>query len=158
VSPTPSAVQSDLPADISNVIRKDYDADTRYVDGAIDLNADGKAEVVVYVVGPMACGTGGCPTMVFTSLGAGCRLVSTISVTNPPIRVSATSTSGWRNLIVHVSGGGTEARDVANQRTWIASRNRCAKETDMRACVESSYQRRLIECRFAADSWRCQTK
>ena len=44
---TPAAAQSNaaLPADIQAAIRKDYvmpDAETRYLDGSIDLNADGK--------------------------------------------------------------------------------------------------------------------
>lgn len=106
------ARQGQLPADIANVIRKQYDADTRYLDGAVDLNGDGKPEIVVHVVGPMACGSGGCPTMVFTPSDKGYRLVSTISVTRPPIKASATSTAGWRNLIVHAGGGGSKPHDV----------------------------------------------
>jgi uncharacterized protein len=110
-SPAP-ARQNALPADVQKVIVGRFDADTRYLDGAADLNGDGKPELVVHVVGPMACGSGGCPTMVFTPAAAGYRLVSTISVSNPPVRVSATSTAGWRNLIVRVRGGGAKAGDV----------------------------------------------
>jgi uncharacterized protein len=110
-----AATAQSLPRDVDAAIRKDYvwpDLETRYLDGSIDLNADGKPELIVHVVGPMACGTGGCPTMVFTPSGSGYRLVTTISVSNPPVRASLASTQGWRNLIVHVSGGGAEARDV----------------------------------------------
>jgi hypothetical protein len=35
-----------------------------------------------------------------------------ISVNRPPFRVSPRSTNGWRNLIVHVSGGGLQAHDA----------------------------------------------
>jgi hypothetical protein len=103
-----------LPADIQNVIRKEFDDKTHYLDASADLNGDGKPEIVVYVVGPMACGTGGCPTMVFTpaATGSGYRRVSTINLTRPPIRAVAATTSGWRNLIVNVSGGGAKSRDV----------------------------------------------
>jgi uncharacterized protein len=109
------APQNGLPADIQNVIRRQYvsaEADTRYLDGSVDLNADGKLEILVHIVGGAACGTGGCPTLVFTPDGSGYRLVSTISVTKPPIRVSTARAAGWRNLIVHVSGGGAKSSDV----------------------------------------------
>ena len=114
---TPAAAQSNaaLPADIQAAIRKDYvmpDAETRYLDGSIDLNADGKDEVIVHIVGGGACGTGGCPTLVFTPAGSGYRLVSTITVTNAPIRASSASSQGWRNLIVSVRGGGARSHDA----------------------------------------------
>lgn len=248
------ARQQALPPDIANYIRKQFDENTRYLDASVDLNGDGAPEVVVHVIGPMACGTGGCPTLVFTPSGSGYRLVSSISVSRPPIRASAARTVGWRNLIVSVSGGGAKAHDAellsngktypsnpsvagprvktagaggdvliaefksfedtkplpkpgagsapsasaataqpsfdcakastpvetlvcgdpalaaldrslaeayakamagwpegektaqrTAQRSWIATRNACAKGNDMRGCVESSYRRRLIE-------------
>jgi uncharacterized protein len=113
----PAAAQSNaaLPADIQAAIRKAYvmpDAETRYLDGSIDLNADGKNEVIVHIVGGGACGTGGCPTLVFTPAGSGYRLVSTITVTNAPIRASPESSQGWRNLIVSVRGGGAGSHDA----------------------------------------------
>jgi uncharacterized protein len=103
---------SGLPADVANHLRRQFGDDARYVDGAADLNGDGRPETVVYVVGPMACGSGGCPTLVFTPDGYGYRLVSSITVTNPPIKASAATTAGWRNLIVRVSGGGAKAHDA----------------------------------------------
>ena len=104
--------QGALPAGIANEIRKLYHDDVRYLDASIDLNDDGRSEVVVHVVGKAACGSGGCQTLIFTPGGSGYRLVSSISVTSPPIKASATRTAGWRNLIVRVSGGGAKARDV----------------------------------------------
>lgn len=101
-----------LPADIRAAIIKEYDSDVRYLDASFDLNGDGKPEILVHVVGQMSCGTGGCPTMIFTPEGTGYRLVSTIGLTNPPVRVAAASTQGWRNLVVHVAGGGAKAGDV----------------------------------------------
>jgi len=101
-----------LPTDIANEIRSRYHDDIRYLDASIDLNGDGQSEIVVHVVGTTSCGSGGCQTLVFTPAGKGYRLLSSISVTSPPIKASATSTAGWRNLIVHVSGGGAKTRDV----------------------------------------------
>ncbi len=114
-APPCRAASGRLPADVEAVIREEYaapDAETRYRDGTVDLNDDGQEELVVHVVGPMACGSGGCSTMVFTPTASGWRLVATIAVTRTPIGVSTTTTEDWRNLIVRVSGGGTRARDV----------------------------------------------
>lgn len=82
------------------------DSEARYFDAAVDLDGDGQQEVVVYAAGPMICGTGGCPVYVFTPSAAGLRLVSSISVAQPPVRLSPRSAQGWRNLIVGVAGGG----------------------------------------------------
>jgi uncharacterized protein len=104
-----------LPEDIQSQIRDEYGStsgETRYLDGAVDLDGDAKPEILVYVVSPEYCGTGGCPTLVFAPDGSGHRLVSTIGLTRPPIRVSDGRTRGWRNLIVHVGGGGARADDV----------------------------------------------
>ncbi|MBL8447165.1 MAG: MliC family protein, partial [Zoogloeaceae bacterium] len=87
--------------------------ETRYLAASVDLNGDQRPEWVVHVVGPMACGTGGCPTLVFTPQGAGYRLINTINVSRPPVRVAAQSSHGWRDLIVHIGGGGGKAGDVA---------------------------------------------
>ncbi|RJG05947.1 hypothetical protein D3870_07875 [Noviherbaspirillum cavernae] len=108
-----SMAQSALPADIANSIRKTFaDDELRYFDSSVDLNGDGKPEVLVYVVGPTVCGTGGCNLLVFTSEGTGYRLVSNISVTQPPIRASSNRSSGWRDLVVRVGGGGGKSGDV----------------------------------------------
>ena len=113
VSLLPAARQPGaLPADIASAIRRLYHDDVRYLDASIDLNDDGRSELVVHVVGKAACGSGGCQTLIFTPAGSGHRLVSSISVTSPPIKASSTRTAGWRNLIVRVSGGGAKARDV----------------------------------------------
>jgi uncharacterized protein len=108
---------AELPPDVLRDIQREYAsgdaaAPTRYVEALADLNGDGKNELLVHVVGPTACGSGGCPTVVYVLLGNGYWRMATIGLTNLPIRASATRTRGWRNLIVHVSGGGAEAGDV----------------------------------------------
>lgn len=109
-----ASAQTGLPADVQNAIRRIFGADElRYFDGVADLNGDGKDEILVYVVGPMVCGTGGCKLLVFAPEGTGHRLVSSISVVQPPVRASLHRSSGWRDLIVHVAGGGAKSRDVA---------------------------------------------
>jgi hypothetical protein len=96
-------------------LRADFDAtaaDARYFAHAIDQNDDGQDELVVHVAGPAVCGTGGCNTLILTPQGATYRLVADISVTNPPIRVAASKTHGWRDLIVELGGGGGPAGPV----------------------------------------------
>jgi membrane-bound inhibitor of C-type lysozyme len=107
--------QGSLPTDVAAHVRKQFvveGMETRYVDGSIDLNADGKPELIVHLVGPAACGSGGCPTLVYTPAAGGYRLVTTITVSNPPIGASKTVTRGWRNLVVHVRGGGAKGHEV----------------------------------------------
>jgi hypothetical protein len=85
----------------------DYEA--HYFDAAADLNGDGTPEAIAYVAGPMVCGTGGCPVLVFAPAADGYRLVSRISVVQPPVRLAPRSSQGWRNLVVGVGGGGMAA-------------------------------------------------
>jgi len=108
-----AAAQATLPAEVTRSIRQSYgDGEMRTFDRAVDLNGDGRPEIVVYLVSPMVCGTGGCNLLVFTPTDAGYRRVADISVTRPPIRASSATSSGWRNLIVHVAGGGMPSADV----------------------------------------------
>ena len=86
----------------------DFGSDIYTFEAEVDLNGDGADEIIVHVVGPMICGTGGCDTLVFTQRTSGHEIVGEIAVTRPPIRVSTASTNGWRNLIVHISGGGIQ--------------------------------------------------
>lgn len=106
VAASPGA--SPAPADLGRAIRDalGMEGEVHYFDATADLNGDGTAEVVVYAAGPMFCGTGGCTVLVFTQAGAGYRLVSQISVAQPPVLLSPRSHQGWRNLVVGIRGGG----------------------------------------------------
>ena len=109
----PAKAQATLPSEVASSIRQAYgDGEIRTFDRAVDLDGDGRPEIVVYLVGPMVCGTGGCTLLVFTPTGAGYRRVADVSVTRPPIRASSAKSSGWRNLIVHIGGGGAASADV----------------------------------------------
>lgn len=83
---------------------------THYYHNRVDLNGDGRPEVLVYLFGPYMCGSGGCNTLVFRQTGAGdYKLVADISLTNNPVVVSERRTKGWNDLITLVSGGGVRA-------------------------------------------------
>ena len=98
-------------ADAASAIREVLDGDwnARYFDARVDLNGDGRDEVVALVAAPMLCGTGGCPVFVLTPQDAGYRVVSRLSVVQPPVRVSPRNSNGWRNLVVGIGGGGLPA-------------------------------------------------
>lgn len=77
-----------------------------------DLNGDGAREAIVYVAGPMVCGTGGCTVLIFAAGPDGYQLVSRLSVVQPPVRLAPRSTNGWRDLVVGIGGGGLAAGNV----------------------------------------------
>jgi hypothetical protein len=85
------------------------DWEAHYFEAFADLNGDGTPEAIAYVAGPMVCGTGGCPLLVFTRAADEYRLVSSMAVVQPPVRLSPRSSQGWRNLVVGVGGGGMAA-------------------------------------------------
>lgn len=77
-----------------------------YFAAKANLDGDRWPEWIVHLAGPMVCGSGGCESLIFTEGDGGLELLTRISVTRPPIVVAETSTNGWRDLIVHVAGGG----------------------------------------------------
>ncbi|MBB5711935.1 FG-GAP repeat protein [Sphingomonas xinjiangensis] len=78
----------------------------RYRAAAADLNGDGAAEIIVRAEASNFCGSGGCTLYVLSPRAGGYRIVTRMTITQPPIRVLATSTRGWRDLGVRVGGGG----------------------------------------------------
>src|SRR2546423_11371951 len=72
------------------------DKTTQYFDTSVDLNGDGKNEVVVYISGRNWRGTGGCPTLILARKGDSFKVVTTISITRPPIRVLNSQSTGCR--------------------------------------------------------------
>lgn len=78
----------------------------RYQSASVDLNDDGVAEVIVFAMDREYCGSGGCTMFVLTPTRNGYRVVTRTTVTRPPVRVLSTSSHGWRDLAVRVSGGG----------------------------------------------------
>ena len=83
---------------------------THYYYNRVDLNGDGRPEVLVYLFGPYMCGSGGCNTLVFRRTEAGpYQLVADIALTNNPVVVSERRTNGWNDLITLVAGGGARA-------------------------------------------------
>jgi hypothetical protein len=60
----------------------------RYYYNRVDLNGDNKPEVLVRLVGQEVCGSGGCPTFIFQTVGQDYRLVSEIALTGGSVIVT----------------------------------------------------------------------
>lgn len=82
--------------------------DTSYVAGFADLNGDGREEALVSLQSGLFCGSGGCALYIYTPDGPSWREVAELTIVNAPVRLLATRTRGWRDLAVHVRGGGMD--------------------------------------------------
>jgi hypothetical protein len=78
----------------------------RYLYGRVDLNGDGREEVLAYLLGSLFCGTGGCSLLLFTETEDGLSLVNEFPISRTPVVVSPRKTGGWHDLIRSESGGG----------------------------------------------------
>jgi hypothetical protein len=79
---------------------------TWYETARVDLNGDGRSEVLVYLEGVGWCGSGGCSLYVLQRSGSHFRIRSEIGLVQERIGVLATRRHGWRDLAVEVHGGG----------------------------------------------------
>lgn len=82
------------------------DETTRYVAAFVHLNDTDKEQVIVYFTDQHSCGSGGCQTLILDRQGSSFRVVTSLTIVWPPIRVLNTKTHGWHDLAVWVSGGG----------------------------------------------------
>lgn len=82
--------------------------ETTYVVAFADLNGDGRDEALVSLYSGLFCGSGGCALYIFTPDGPSWRELAELTVVNAPVRLLATRTRGWRDLAVHVRGGGMD--------------------------------------------------
>ncbi|QZD92336.1 hypothetical protein K3162_12500 [Qipengyuania xiapuensis] len=94
--------------DIRHFLLQEYPeaGSMRYALAWNDLDGDGADEAIVYLAAPYFCGTGGCPTLVLTPAGPMWRKVGDISVSRTPVTVLESSTNGWKDITVAISGGG----------------------------------------------------
>ena len=78
----------------------------RYIYSRVDLNGDGREEVLVYLLGSIFCGTGGCNLLLFEQGDEGYSLVNNFPISRTPVTVSTEKASGWSHLVRPESGGG----------------------------------------------------
>jgi hypothetical protein len=77
-----------------------------YFYNKVDLNGDGKPEVLVYYVAEKWCGTGGCRFFVGQMRGKSYKVIGRIIITHMPVIISDKKTRGWQDFILYASGGG----------------------------------------------------
>lgn len=78
----------------------------RYVYGQVDLNADGRQEVLALAMGSIFCGTGGCNLYLLRQTDQGYALINKFPRSRLPLIASPQKTDGWHDLIRWESGGG----------------------------------------------------
>ncbi len=108
----PSEIKKDIlleQAIINEFHLEEYDDNIRYYYNKVDLNDDGNPEIFVYLVGSSVCGTGGCSGAIFKQEDKEYKLLSRFSLVRNPVIISNTKTNGYRDIIMHISGGGIES-------------------------------------------------
>ena len=98
--PIVDAVKADLGKDFP------LTENARFTTAFSDLNGDGTDEVLVYLSDQSVCGSGGCNLYVLTKAGDKWAVENHLTIARPPIYRLSTSTNGWADLGVTVSGGG----------------------------------------------------
>jgi hypothetical protein len=92
-----------------------------YVHARTDLDGDGRQDVLVHLMGPYVCGTGGCTLQVLRQEARGYRLITSFPTSRLPVIVSEARHNGWRDLWRRQSGGGAPAtwvREVFDERGY----------------------------------------
>lgn len=67
----------------------------------VNLNNDGVDDAIVFLQGNSWCVTEGCVMLVLRGVGTGFRVISKSIATMEDIRVAASHSNGWLDLIVH---------------------------------------------------------
>lgn len=84
----------------------------RYLYTRADLNDDGQDEVIVYMLGSIFCGTGGCNLLILTGNEDGYRVVNDFPTSRVPLVATRETSHGWQGLVREVSGGGVPTEYV----------------------------------------------
>ena len=80
----------------------------------VDLNNDGKRDALVILKNPYGhwCGMYGCTMLIMRANKDDFDLVNAVQTVREPLTVMNNTTSGWRNIVIHVSGRWTQTKDV----------------------------------------------
>lgn len=84
-------------------------------DALVDLDGDGRPELLMLLEDQNWCGRDGCTLLVFHHGESGYRLLARVTPVQSPIAVSQMRHGGWHDLLAGVGGGGTVAGTVALQ-------------------------------------------
>jgi len=117
------------------------DNDNKHLDYVVafrDLDGDGKNEAIVHLTGSDYCGSGGCNTLILKRNADSWKIVTSMTITHPPIRVLENVVHGWHSIAVFVAGGGIlpgyEAELAFNGKTYPSNPSTVlAKKSSKRA-------------------------
>jgi hypothetical protein len=128
---------------------RDDDKSTRYLAAFRDLNDDGNPEAIVYLISQQWCGSGGCNLYILQKSGNAWKIVTSTTITNPPIRILDRKLNGWHSLGVWIQGGGIqpgyEAELRFNGKTYprnpsVPPARRAAKNIKGEVLIDSNQQ------------------
>ena len=106
-SPSPrTRLEAELKSWVQARVGREEAGTVEYMPVLVDLDGDRAPEALVYVSGRNRCGSGGCNLYILQRRAGAWRLVNTVTITNPPIRILSTKSRGWGDIGVLVRGGG----------------------------------------------------
>ncbi len=85
---------------------KTGDTTTRYIAVFVHLTEGGRQHAIVHFTDQHSCGTGGCTTLILEPAGSSFKVITSIAIGWPPIRILTTKTNGWHDIGIWVQGGG----------------------------------------------------
>lgn len=85
----------------------------RFLYDQVDLNGDGKLEILVGLTGSYFCGSGGCTVYLLTNQG---DVITRFTVVDYPVYVDTQATNGWSDLVMY--SGGAYRRATYNGQTY----------------------------------------
>jgi hypothetical protein len=104
--PPPTRFEAELQNWVQTRVGREESGGALYTPVLVDLNGDRATEALVYLSGRDRCGSGGCNLYILQRQLGAWRLVNSVTITNPPIRILSTRSRGWRDIAVLVRGGG----------------------------------------------------
>lgn len=87
----------------------------RHRDAHVDLDGDGRKDVLMLLDDPYWCDPAGCTLLVFQAGEEAFRLVGEVRPAQAPVAVGDPRHHGWHDLLVGVGGAGTQAGTVTLQ-------------------------------------------
>src|SRR5579884_3275526 len=94
---------------LRDYLKDSYDSGrkTSYFAASVNLGDSG-GQMIVYFTDPNSCGTGGCTSLILAPSDSSYKVITSITIGWPPIRVLSTKTNGWHDLAIWVQGGGIQ--------------------------------------------------
>jgi hypothetical protein len=93
---------------LQQYLRDSDDTTASYLAAFVNLKDDGSREVIVYFTNQYSCGTGGCNMLILVPRGSSYKVMTSVTIAWPPIRILKSKSHGWHDIGVWVQGGGIQ--------------------------------------------------